>query len=386
MDAARPITIRVMVFNIENGGTGVDLAKVVEAVRRADPDMVALEEAMGNTARIADALGWSAASARTHVLSRYPLAEPPDADGRFIYVEIEPGRAVAIVNVHLPAEPFGPAVLTAGGSMAEAIRLEERTRLEPLRRSLAVLPDLAAKEIPVFLLGDFNAPLDLDWPVSRALAEAGLRDAWREIHPDTLAEPGLTWPAARPPIGHDDPVPGAREDRIDGMFAAGSSTTSDCRLVGEAGCRDVALSVEPWPSDHRAIVATFQVRPGLMPDFVPVDEAATRDPATRVQLQSARSTYRVGEPIEVTWVGGPANRWDWLGVFQAGDPAPNRHLVWVHTGARSAGTTRLDAAAAVVDQSPLGGRWPLLPGSYEAAYLLDDSDERVASIGFRIVA
>ncbi len=386
MDTARPITIRVMVFNIENGGTEVDLAKVIEAIRLADPDIVALEEAMGNTARIAAALGWPAASARTHVLSRYRLIESPAADGRFIYVEVKPGRAVAIVNVHLPAEPFGPAVLAAGGSVAVAVQLEEKVRLEPLRRSLAVLPDLAAQEVPAFLLGDFNAPLDLDWPVTRALAEAGLRDTWREIHPDALAEPGLTWPAARPPIGHDDPVPGGREDRIDGIFAVGSAITLDCRLVGETGGREVAVSVEPWPSDHRAIVATFRVRPGAMPDFVPVDESATRDPGTRVELRTARPIYRVGEPIEVSWAGGPANRWDWIGVFQAGDRAPNRHLVWIHTGARTAGTNQLAAAAAVVDQSPLGGHWPLPPGSYEAAYLLDDSDERVASIGFSIVA
>ena len=31
-----------MVFNIEEGGEGVDLAKVVEAIRVADPDIVAL--------------------------------------------------------------------------------------------------------------------------------------------------------------------------------------------------------------------------------------------------------------------------------------------------------------------------------------------------------
>ena len=72
--------------------------------------------------------------------------------------------------------------------------------------------------IPVFLLGDFNAPSHLDWtaaavgsrphlravvdwPVSRAIEAAGFRDTWREIHPDPVAEPGLTWWADRPPTG-----------------------------------------------------------------------------------------------------------------------------------------------------------------------------------------
>ena len=258
-DATEPAIIRVMVFNIEYGGTGVDFDKVIEAIQAADPDIVALEEAMGNTARIAVALGWPSASARTHVLSCHPLLEPADAGGLFTYVEIEPGRIVAIVNVHLPAEPFGPALLTAGGSDQDAIALENRVRLPALERSLAALGPLTATSVPVFVLGDFNAPLDLGWPVSRAIEAAGLRDTWREIHPDPRAEPGLTWPAARPAIGRDDPVEGAREDRIDAIFAMGPSITLDSRIVGESGRPDVALSVDPWPSDHRAIVALAAV-------------------------------------------------------------------------------------------------------------------------------
>jgi len=39
----------------------------------------------------------------------------------------------------------------------------------------------------------------------------------------------------------------------------------------------------------------------------------------------------------------------------------------------------------VVDQSSIGGRWPLPPGDYEAAYLLDDSAERLGRVAFTIV-
>ena len=46
-----------MVFNIEEGGEGVDLAKVIEAIQAADPDIVALQEAVTNAGRIAAALG-----------------------------------------------------------------------------------------------------------------------------------------------------------------------------------------------------------------------------------------------------------------------------------------------------------------------------------------
>jgi len=383
-DATEPITLRVMVFNIEYGGTGVDFGKVIEAIQAADPDVVALEEAMGNTARVAAALGWPSASARTQVVSRHRLAEPADADGLFIYVEVDPGRFVALVNVHLPAEPFGPALLVAGGSDGEAIAVENRVRRPAMDGPLAALARLTAANIPAFVLGDFNAPLDLDWPVSQALRAAGLRDTWREMHPDAIAAPGLTWPASRPAIGHDDPVAGARQDRIDGIFAAGPSTTLDSGIVGETGRPDVALIVDPWPSDHRAIVATFRVAPALMPSSSGVP--ASPDPGSPVQLETSRLSYRIGEPIEVRWSNGPGNRWDWIAVHRApADELRNTDLIWLHTGARVHGTLRLDGAAAIVDQSPMGGRWPLPPGAYEVAYLLDDSHERVARATFSIV-
>ncbi|MHB8459538.1 MAG: endonuclease/exonuclease/phosphatase family protein [Candidatus Limnocylindrales bacterium] len=401
-------TVRVMVFNIEDGGVGVDLAKVVEAIRWADPDIVALEEAMGNTARIADALGWGFASARTHVLSRHPIVEPADGDGVFVFVEIRPGRIVAVANVHLPADPYGPHLAAEGGSPAEVVILERCIRLPVLERHLTVLPRLVAAGIPVFLAGDFNAPSHLDWiaasvglrthlrapidwPVSRAIEAAGFRDTWRDIHPDPVVEPGLTWWAARPAIGGHGPGHGEPEDRIDVIYAAGPSTTLDSRIVGEVGRPDVAIGVEPWPSDHRAVVSTFQVSPAPMPVLVAVARrlatTEVRGSGDPVQLRVTRPSYQVGEEIEVAWTGGPGNRWDWIAVFRApADELDDAHLIWAHTGARVAGTVRLGASSAVVDQSSAGGRWPLPPGAYEAAYLLDDATVRVARAAFAIVA
>ena len=400
--ADEPATIRIMVFNIEDGGVGVDFGKVIEAIRLADPDIVALEEAMGNTARTADALGWEHASARTHVLSRHPIADPPDGDGVYVFVEVRPGEIVAVANVHQPADPYGPDLALRGGTPADVVDLERRIRLPKLERQLTVLPSLAAAGIPVFLLGDFNAPSHLDWtpatvglrphiraaidwPVSRAIEAAGLRDTWREIHPDPVADPGLTWWDDRPPTGGYEPGPDTPNDRIDVIYAAGPSITTDCRIVGEVGREDVAIGVDPWPSDHRGVVSTFLVRPAPAPVFAPPPPSTSRAPAP-VRLHTSKPAYRVGEPIEVSWAGGPGNRWDWIAIYRAptGD-LRYAHLIWLHTDSRIKGTVHLDAAAAVVDQSPAGGRWPLPPGAYEAVYLLDDSPEWVARVAFSIV-
>ncbi len=402
-----PTTFRLMVFNIEEGGVGVDLAQVIKAIRLADPDVVALQEAVGNTARIADGLGWAFASHRTQIVSRHPLLDPATHHAGPAFVEVRPGGFVAVASVHTPAEPYGPELARDGGSADEIVTLERRIRLPRIEPVLPRLRALAEGGLPVFLAGDMNAPSHLDWtraavgtrphvrsvvdwPVSRAIEAAGLRDTWRERHPDPIREPGLTWWAARPPTGGYEPGPDTPDDRIDVIYAGGPSTTVDSWIVGEAGRPDVAIVVDPWPSDHRAVVATFEVRPAPLPRIhgavVPPLAIALTPPAAVTRFETSAPTYRTGEPIEVSWDGGPGYRWDWVAVFRApADELPDAHLIWEHTDAREAGSVRLGASSAVVDQSAIGGRWPLPPGSYVAAYLLDDGPTVLGRAAFDIV-
>src|SRR5262245_43649851 len=172
-----------MVFNIEDGGTLVSLDQVIEAVRLAKADVVALQEAMGNTARIATALGWTYASARTQVLSRLPVF---DRDDGSVDVELAPGHGIWVVSVHLPADPYGPSLAARSDDAAAVEALERRVRLPVIEEVLARHPDGDGR-MPTFLLGDFNAPSHLDaasqahgrpvieWPVSRAIEAAGFR-------------------------------------------------------------------------------------------------------------------------------------------------------------------------------------------------------------------
>ena len=59
---------------------------------KADPDVVALEEAEGNTRKVQEALGWPHVSERSQLVSKLPLIDPPGADGMYEFVEIRPGR------------------------------------------------------------------------------------------------------------------------------------------------------------------------------------------------------------------------------------------------------------------------------------------------------
>lgn len=288
-----------MTFNIEWGGDHVSFDRVVEAVRRARVDVVAVQEPEGNLDRLAEALGWHH-DPRAYVVSRFPLLDPPGAEGGWSFVEVVPGGVVAIASVHLPSEPYGPSAALAGASRYELLEIERATRMPSIEPLLAVLAPMAASGMPVFIAGDFNAPshadwvdstvglrpqirMPLEWPVSRALEAAGFVDAWRNLRPDPVASPGLTWWAGRPPIDRYRIDPAEPRDRIDQIWVGGEVEPTGVELVGEPGVPEVGIEVEPWPSDHRAVVVSAAVVPHPLPILVTTD----------------RRWVHAGEPIEV---------------------------------------------------------------------------------------
>lgn len=93
-------------------------------------------------------------------------------------------------------------------------------------------------------------PLTVRWPTTLALEEAGFVDAYRAAHPDEIARPGFTWTPITSP---DDPAD--HHDRIDFVFARGPGlVVTEAAIVGERAAV-AELVVDPWPSDHRAVVA-----------------------------------------------------------------------------------------------------------------------------------
>ncbi|MFT5140153.1 MAG: lysophospholipase L1-like esterase/endonuclease/exonuclease [Rhodothermales bacterium] len=298
------IDLRVMTFNIEWGGTNVSFDKVVEAVRRSGADIVGIQEAEGNLEHLATELGWHY-NLRNYVISKFPLVEPQGANGNYVFVEVSPGKVVALANVHLPSDPYGADRIRDGQALEEVLALERTTRLPMLQPYLEILPTLIERGIPVFLTGDFNAPshqdwteaavgtrpfllFTVDWPVSRAVTDAGFKDSWREMHLDPVADPGLTWWAGRPPLESYTPGDNDPQDRIDFVWYAGQAEVRESIIVGEEGRADVSIGVTPWPSDHRGVVSTFSVIPADMP----------------VVLGLGKRVYRTDEDVEIIFQGG----------------------------------------------------------------------------------
>jgi endonuclease/exonuclease/phosphatase family metal-dependent hydrolase len=295
---ADAVTLRVMTFNVWYGGEQVSLAKVAEAIRIADADIVGLQEADCNLERIAAAAGMPFVDPRRRILSRWPIfdsgsgerteqgASPYsitalDRDALHAWVMVRPGKVVAVSNVHLSNSPSGLGAARRGGALADVLAIENRTRaLEAA--PLAALGRLAAGGTPVFLTGDLNSashldwteatsrvrddvPYAVDWPATRLLSDAGLRDSYREVYPDPVARPGFTWtPGAPHPLAPSD----RGRDRIDYVWTGGRSQTLSSQIVGEKDGPDVDIAVGPWPSDHRAVVSTFTVTPADAPALI----------------------------------------------------------------------------------------------------------------------
>jgi hypothetical protein len=106
-----------------------------------------------------------------------------------------------------------------------------------------------------------------------------------------------------------------------------------------------------------------------------------------VELSTDKATYAVGEPIEVTWDDGPANRWDWIGLYKADAANPNKddYLLWGYTGGHDSGALppTVDGTMTLGPGSQ-GKPWPLPPGDYVVHYLLSDQYQSAGSAQFTV--
>jgi endonuclease/exonuclease/phosphatase family metal-dependent hydrolase len=329
--------LRVMTFNIEYGGEGVDFSSVPKAIAASGADVVGIEESYGNVPKVAAHLGWNYFDVRLAIVSRYPLLDPPDGNGRYTFVEVSPGKIVAIGNVHLPSSPYGPNLVRDGATPEELLAKEDNSRVPAVQPVVDALKPLADAGIPTFLTGDFNTPSHLDWtdamvgsrpqmkyafdwPVGEIVEGAGFVDSYRAVHPDPATNAGITWPAARPHEEDYNPGenPNAPRDRIDFIYAGGQATATNSAVVGEEGGDGVSIAVTPWPSDHRAVVSTFDVTPATPPVLV---TTTARSVGVGDELDvSFHAPGVLGEQVAIVAAGGVPS--DAVQTQPTGDGAP----------------------------------------------------------------
>ncbi|ELS50991.1 putative Hydrolase [Streptomyces viridochromogenes Tue57] len=271
-----PYELRVMSWNLWLGGSKVDdhRAKQLKAIRETDADVVGLQETGGTAAQeLAEALGWHhhTAGENLGIISRHPITASfgdPDvgfygaAGVRIVLVD----REVDVWTAHLDYTPYGPYEAAFDDLPAAELIAHEEVRLAQMRDTLRRIAESGDDSVPVVLVGDFNCPSHLDWPdvewpVTKAAEDAGLRDSYRTAHPDPAADPGHTWSPIHPV--HEDgsgrPEP---HDRIDYILHRGLTVLDSRTVVTGTPRRWPDVAANDWPSDHAAVLTTFAVRSG----------------------------------------------------------------------------------------------------------------------------
>lgn len=241
LDAAEPVRVRVMTYNIHHGqGTDgrFDLPRIAEVIKQFEPDLVALQEVDVKTARaggvdqaatlaeltgmhvvFGKAMDYDGGQYGEAILSRYPFVATRNYPLPFVE-GCEP-RAAISARVRLGKD--GPEVLFVGTHLEHANADLRLKQAEQLAKALAPLDDIAG-----LLTGDMNAV-----PGSRPMV--ALLKSWTDAAGKNAAP---TCPSGKPT---------ARIDYI---------------LYRPAGAwRVVEHSVidEPIASDHRPVVAVLEL-------------------------------------------------------------------------------------------------------------------------------
>jgi endonuclease/exonuclease/phosphatase (EEP) superfamily protein YafD len=268
--------LTVMTFNSWLDGSAVPggVDKIAAAIVACDPDLVALQE--GGPAFAAELLAavvalspaWAGAmtvddGSDNVLLSRFPLSGAVgDPGGYSLLATLSlPDRGdITVVGTHFDYTEYGPYLARDGASVEEIEHTEGRVRGDDAAAVLGLLEGLDT----AIVLGDHNAPSHLDWtadnadqnfdlvvawPSSVAFAEGGFVDAYRAVHPDPTLDRGLTWTAGYPKGSFEADDVHDRIDFVYGRDGALHLTPLDAYVY----------DADPWPSDHRAVVVSYQV-------------------------------------------------------------------------------------------------------------------------------
>lgn len=263
-------SINLMEFNIFHGGhelgEQVGVNRVVEVIKESGADIIGMLETYGSGAEIADALGYHfyLRSSNLSIMSKFPIEQTWDIFQPFncsaATIRISQTQTINYVNLWLNWQPLTDAQVKAKMPVEEMEAQELPTRYRELNEILkGMKPMFDQKDVPVIVSGDFNSGSHLDWtdearhlfegyamrwPTSVLMQEKGFKDSYRELHPDPVKDPCLTWSTmSKLDIQY----------RIDFIYYQGKkikAVTSE--MIDKHPVR--------FPSDHAAMITTFKFK------------------------------------------------------------------------------------------------------------------------------
>lgn len=217
------------------------------------------------------------------------------------------GRKVAAYSAHLDYQHYacylprgynGSTWKKMDAPIVDEAKILEMNRIAYREEAIALFLQYVKSDIDnnhaVLLAGDFNEPSHLDWQAdtkdlwdhngavvnwdcSRMLYEGGFKDAYRDIYPNPVTNPGFTFPAGNNAVTIDKLAwaPESDErDRIDFIYYYPSSflKAEKAWVVGpaysvvrnkiekETGRDRFLLPLGGWPTDHKAVMVSFELK------------------------------------------------------------------------------------------------------------------------------
>lgn len=285
--------LKVLVWNIWHGGNDKSLPKdgrpsVVDVIKTSEADVVLMIETYGSAPLISDSTGldYHLISSNLCVYSKFPITKKlafSDSISDFNFGGIEilahDSIPVAVFDTwlhYLPDTRLAPTHLPEDSILAWENRGSRDDEVKKIVTSIQ--PYLEnADNVPVILGGDMNSHSHLDWiestkdafnhggaivnwTISRTYTDAGLKDSYREIHPDPLTHPGTTWISgidANGKFGYN------KQDRIDYLYYKGKKlkpVAAESHIVPPGETLNFKDKEIMYPSDHGFILTTFEIK------------------------------------------------------------------------------------------------------------------------------
>ncbi|AGH80887.1 putative endonuclease/exonuclease/phosphatase family protein [Psychromonas sp. CNPT3] len=230
---------------IENPEGKIAYLLAVDEMKNAKADIILLQESGGTSARLAEDLNmylWQGSDviADTAILSKYPIMEVFDNTSSLnskdesdtarranVGVKLDVnGRDVVVWSNHLDYTHYINYDARGGDGVTWSARfgcVQVTDTDELYRKNMASkrpaqiqyvidnVKPLIHSDTLIIVGGDFNEPSGLDWTdatesmfdhkgvsfnyeSNKRLLNAGLTDTYREIYPDPVTHPGITWP------------------------------------------------------------------------------------------------------------------------------------------------------------------------------------------------
>lgn len=288
--------------NSDFGGSRID--EIADVIRQSKAQIVGIQEDAGSNALLDELNKQQPRWFRYgNIYSQFPLQGLQKTDKAFgmsvCRVQIAKTRWLTVINTHWYPSPYGPDLLQ------KAIKENPDIELAALRKAVLKKSHkaagyrgynetlqaikLAPAGEPIVMTGDFNEPSHLDWterfarngfdrwhknstsvPLNMAmpwagsqlLQQAGLADAYRRVHTNEVSHPGATFTPAYPPgTPGRKPIADQVHARIDRIyFSPQHMKVVDAKVIGEKGRWSDTVYASKWPSDHRAVLATFRLQ------------------------------------------------------------------------------------------------------------------------------